>query len=74
MGSMRKLSLPKIAFNLVLFDDTTGSKTTKRTTFVTIREIKRIRSNVDHPEKHCGIGNVLRERIVGSSFEIESNC
>ena len=58
------LHLPKILFNLLLFDDTKGNKTSKCMKFKPIRVTKIIRttfSNVDNPHQNLTTGFSLRE-------------
>ena len=58
------LHLPKILFNLLLFDDTKGNKTSKSMKFKPIRVTKIIRttfSNVDNPHQNLTTGFSLRE-------------
>ena len=53
------LHLPKILFNLLLFDDTKGNKTSKSMKFKPIRVTKIIRttfSNVDNPHQNLSTG------------------
>ena len=56
--------LPKILFNLLLFDDTKGDTTSKSMRFKTIRMTRIIRttfSNVDNPHQNLTTGFSLRE-------------
>ena len=58
------LHLPKILFNLLLFDDTKGDTTSKSMRFKTIRMTRIIRttfSNVDNPHQNLTTGFSLRE-------------
>ena len=58
------LHLPKILFNLLLFDDTKGDTTSKSMKFKTIRMTRIIRttfSNVDNPHQNLTTGFSLRE-------------
>ena len=58
------IHLPKILFNLLLFDDTKGDTTSKSMKFKTIRMTRMIRttfSKVDNPHQNLITGFSLRE-------------